>query len=145
MTTATATTKKRTVKKSAARKTANPKKKAAAKKTATKKTPAAKKKATERKKKEGLRKPQVRVLQALKSGKSLDKKQLSAAANVDYAMLNSYVGANDLTKREANDIRYYPCLLSLKFVKEEVHDVDGRDTRQYSITSLGKKELAKVS
>ncbi len=130
--------KKTVAKKTTAKKTtkkAAPKK--AAKKTITKKT--TKKKTT--KKKDGLRKAQIRILQALKSGKQLTRAQIAEKVGVMSADCTYYVGANDSDVRTANDKKHYPSLISLKLVRIEQHDTDGKVVTYYSITTLGKNKL----
>ena len=106
-----------------------------AKKTATKKTANAKS--------NGLRKPQLRILQALvTSRKALTRQQIAAKAPVDAAATTEYIGSLDPQTREANDLKHFPSLISLKALKVEQHDVKGKDVIVFSITAKGKK-LAK--
>lgn len=91
------------------------------------------------KKKDGLRKPQVRILSALSaSKKALSRQQIAVKAPVDAAACVEYIGSHDPVKREANDKKHFPSLISLGLVKAEQHDVEGRDTVVYSITAKGK-------
>ena len=95
----------------------------------------------------GLRKPQVRILQALDAsrGNPLTRPQIAAKARVDYASLTEYIGAHDDVVRIKNDELYMPSLRSLKLVKVEQHDVDGKDTVVHTITAAGVKAAAKTS
>src|SRR3954453_1577457 len=87
---------------------------------------------------DGLRKPQVRVLEALaKSKEPLNRKEISTKGKVDLAMLNSYLGAHDLKIRAKNDKAVCPSLLTLGYVTAK--DSDG--TVVYSITASGKKAV----
>lgn len=96
-------------------------------------------------KKEGLRKAQVRILQfLLKTGKAENRNTISAGAPCDLANCTELLGSHDPEKRAANDVRYFPSLLSLGFVKAEQHDVDGKDVVQYSLTANGRKTAAKL-
>lgn len=127
--------------KKAAKKTAAPKatKKAAAPKKAEKNgKPAAKK--------GGLRKPQVRILRAvLKNPKGLTRSQIAEKAPVDVATCVEYVGSSDPAIRKANDVKHFPSLISLGFVKAEQHDVKGKDVVIYTITEKGKEGLKKAA
>ena len=133
----TATKKAATTK--AAKKTAKAKTKktSTAKKTPAKKTPA---------KVEGLRKPQVRILQALnKNSKGLDRKGVATKASVDYAACTEYLGSTNPEVRAANDVNHFPSLIGLKYIKAEQHDVKGKDTIIYTITAAGKKALVSAN
>lgn len=135
---------KRVAKKKASKKVA--KKTPAAKKTAK---AAAKKKPTKKasskapvKKVEGLRKPQVRILEFLSKCKGgQDRKTIAAKAPVDYATLTEYVGSANPEKRAENDTKHFPSLITLKYVKVEKEDVDGKDVLLFSITALGRKKV----
>ena len=110
---------------------ATPKKKPA-KSSPRKSAPAPAKKTSE------LRKPQVRVLQALsKSKEPMTRKEISEKGDVDLAMLNSYIGAHDLKIRAKNDKAVCPSLLSLGFVKAS----DGEGATVYTITAAGRKAI----
>ncbi len=132
--------KKRTAaKKTVTKKTA---KKAPPKTTAKKKT--TKKTTTKREKKDGLRKPQIRILKALaKTKKPLTRAQIATKAPVDVATCVEYIGSPNLDIRKANDQRKFPSLVSLGFVKQELHDIDGKDKVVHSLTAAGRKEAAK--
>jgi hypothetical protein len=98
---------------------------------------------TPREKKEGLRGPQVRILQALKkSTDGMTRNEISSKANVDLASLSGYIGSYDPARR-ANDDQKLMSLLSLKYVKVEKRDIDGKDTHITSITASGRKALEK--
>ncbi len=122
----------------AAPETQAPKK--APRKKAVKKAPAAK-----REKKDGLRKPQVRILKALaKSGKPLTRAQIAEKASCDVAGMVEWIGSADPEVRTANDKKHFPSLVSLGLVKQEQHDVDGRDVVVYAVTAKGKAEASKA-
>lgn len=117
-------------------------KKAETKKTAkkgTKTAPAAK-----NGKPEGLRKPQVRILLALLKKDQQTRVQLSSSAPVDQAACVEYIGSPKEEVRLANDKKHFPSLLSLKLVKQEQLDINGKDTIVYSLTAPGKKEAEKA-
>lgn len=139
------TTKKRskkvsTAKKSLKKSTKTSPKKSTAKKS-VKKAPA---RSSTPKRKDGLRKPQVRILNYLvKQKKPRTRSEISEGADVDLAMLNSYIGSHDDSKRAANDKANYPCLRTLKLVKVTKEDIDGRDTIVHVITVTGKKAVSK--
>ncbi|MFA7162017.1 MAG: hypothetical protein WC083_05550 [Candidatus Methanomethylophilaceae archaeon] len=141
---------KKTVKKAAAKKTTEAPKKAAkkaAKKTAKtpakkapvkKSAPAAEKTST--KKIEGIRKPQVRILEALfKAGHPLSRKQIAEKATVDTAWCTEWIGSNDQAKREANDRKHFPSLVSLGFVRFSIPGDSGEVF--YEITAAGRKAI----
>ena len=114
-------------------------------KTTAKKTTVAPKTtpATPAKKKDGLRKPQVRIIKAMaKTSKALTRKEVASKSKVDQASLVEYLGSPDAAKRVANDKKHFKSLISLKFVKQEEYDIDGRNTILYSITAAGKKAAA---
>lgn len=106
-------------------------------------------KATERKpreKKEGLRKPQIRVLQALVKTKApegeLTRKQISEQGKVDLAMLSEYIGKVEPDLRKTMEAKMgYPSLLTLGFVK--IDQQEGEPT-MYKITATGRKALEKA-
>lgn len=106
--------------------------------TATPKKAPAKKGPEKKSKSDGLRKPQIRVLQALgKSKQPLSRKEISDKGEVDLAMLNSYIGSHDTKIRAKNDKKVMPSLLTLGYVKAS----DGESGVVYSITAAGKKAL----
>ena len=131
---ATATATKKSTKK------ATPKK-ATAKKVSAKKAPAKKAAAQ---KPSGLRKPQVTILEYLaKQKKARTRKEISDGADVDYAMLNSYIGAHNPDVRKANDAKNFKSLRTLGYVKVDEEDRDGRDTIVHTITAKGRKAIGK--
>lgn len=87
-----------------------------------------------------LRKPQLRILNCLASGKALTRIQISKSAPVDNAMCTTYIGSNNPEVRDRCD-KTTISLLTRKYVKVEQHDVNGKDVVVYSITALGKKSL----
>lgn len=110
--------------------------KATTTKAATKK---ATKKAKAAKKADGLRKPQLRILEALaKSAKPLARKGLAAAAKVDSAGCTEWLGSADDAVRKANDAKHFPSLVTLGFVKAEQQE---GEPVTYSITAAGRKAL----
>jgi hypothetical protein len=90
--------------------------------------------------KKGLRKPQIRVLQALSKSKSaLSRTEIGKKAEVDVASLTEVIGSSDAETRKKNDTRKgWKSLLTLKYVTAS--DKDGTTT--YSITAAGTKALA---
>jgi hypothetical protein len=99
---------------------------------------------TPKAKKDGLRTPQVRILKALaKSDAGLTRGQIATKAKIDPAM-GHYLGASDPAKVAEYSEKYgFPSLLSLKYVKAEQHDVNGKDVILYFITPQGKAALTK--
>lgn len=84
-----------------------------------------------------IRKPQLRILQALAKAEGvLDRSQISEAATVDIAPLVEYLGSSDESRRIANDTKYFPSLITLGYVK--LHLMEGQPAT-YSITAAGKK------
>jgi DNA-binding MarR family transcriptional regulator len=119
--------------------------KAAPKKAAKKPAKATKEKAAPRTKKEGLRKPQVRVLQALaKANKPLNRAEIAEKGGVDLAMLNSYIGSHDEATRKKNDAKVCVSLLTLGYVKHADEQAEGRGV-YYAITPTGKAALSKAA
>lgn len=95
-------------------------------------------------KKDGLRGPQVRILTCLSKAKGpLTRNQISEKAPVDVATCVEYIGSTDKDRREANDTKHFPSLISLGLVKYDTHEVDGRDTIAYTITPKGRTQLEK--
>lgn len=138
--------KKKAVKKSApakaTKKTAKPAK-------ATKKAPvkkAAKPSENGRAKKEGLRSAQVRILKYLaKQPKPRTRNEIADKAPADRAFCSQFLGRIDAEKRAAADEAYgFPSLLTLKAIKADTEDRDGKDTIVFSITAHGKSLLAKT-
>lgn len=101
--------------------------------------------AAPRKVKEGLRKPQLRVLEALsKQKKPLSRKGVAKVSSVDEASLSGYIGANDPEIRAKDDAeKGWPCLLTLKLLKIDQMDEEGRSKSFYSITKAGRDALDK--
>ena len=115
-------------------------KKAPAKKAAKK---AASKESAPRSKKDGLRAGQVRILKALSKKDLMGRVEIAQKAPVDVANCVELIGSHDEDKRAANDVKHYPSLITLGFVKPEQHDVNGKDTILYRITAKGKTEASK--
>lgn len=111
----------------------------------TKKAPTPRKKAEKKDKpKSELRAPQIRILKALKGGKTLTRAQIASKAPVDVATCVEYLGSPDPAIREKNDKKHFPSLVSLGLVRQEQHDIDNRDVMMYSITAKGTKALEKA-
>jgi len=132
-------------KKTTTKKTASKK---ATKKTATKKTAPKKatKKTTARKPSTALAKGQIKILQLLaKSGKQLTRKQL-ITKGVEPTGLGGHIGLKDPDKRAIQEERDgRKSLLTLKLVKVQQQDVDGKDVLFYAISATGKQALASAS
>jgi len=94
-------------------------------------------------KKDGLRKAQIRILKALVGQSPLSRSELAEAAEVDSAGCVEWIGAHDDEKRLANDVKHFPSLITLGFVKAQLRDVDGKNVIQYHITATGKKTAEK--
>lgn len=113
-----------------------------------KKAKAAKKEATGvgRPKKEGLRKPQVRILAALKkANRGLSRAEIAEKAPVDVATCVEYIGSLDQAKREANDVKMgWKSLISLKYVKQAASEQEDARGAYYTITEAGKSALEKA-
>jgi hypothetical protein len=93
-----------------------------------------------RAKKDGLRKPQIRILQTLsKNSKALSRKDISEKADVDLAMMNSYIGSSDKAVRSKNDKAVCVSLLTLGYIKEDLGEEGGPAV--YKITAAGHKAL----
>lgn len=98
-----------------------------------------------RAKKEGLRAPQIRILAALAKNNHLTRAQLAEKAPVDVAACVEYLGSHNDDVRKANDVKHFPSLRTLGYVKLEVHESsDGRDSFQYVITASGRKAYEKA-
>jgi hypothetical protein len=96
-----------------------------------------------RAKKEGLRKPQVRILAALAKAKTpLTRNEIAEKATCDKAWLNSWIGSKNPEIRAKNDKAEFPCLLTLKLVKDNEDEEKGT---VYIITPAGKAALAAAS
>jgi DNA-binding MarR family transcriptional regulator len=127
---------KKAVKKAATKKAV---KKVATKKAATKTAPPVK---TAPAKKDGLRKPQMRILIALAKKDALTRTEISTKATVDLAALVEYLGSHDPAKRQENDVKHFPSLISLGLVKPSQHDEGGKDVIRYNLTAAGRKKAA---
>ena len=85
---------------------------------------------------DSLRKPQVRLLQAL-SGEML-RNDWADAATVDRASCTEYVGSVYDEIREVNDEKYFPSLLTLGLVTASLYEMEeGADKVFYSLTKKG--------
>lgn len=92
--------------------------------------------------KEGLRAPQIRILQALSKSKTpLNRAEIASQAPCDVASLTEQLGSLDEAKRLVNDVKHFPSLLSLGFVKSDT----GESGVVYSITANGRKALEKAA
>jgi len=134
MTTATAT--KPTTKKSKATKATRATKKPVAKKVAKK--PTAKAKLSS-----GLKPCQTKILSVLKDGRERNRLYICEKSSVRSSAITYYLGSTNPEKRKHNDTTRFPSLISLGFVKAEVHDIKEKDVVLFSITSKGKKEISK--
>jgi len=90
-----------------------------------------------------LKPAQVKVLLALADGESLTRKEIAEQSKVDNASLTGYLGSTDLEIREKNDTHFYPCLITLKLVKELRTDEGGRNVTRYMLTGLGRNKVKK--
>lgn len=88
-----------------------------------------------------LRRPQLKVLEALKDGSSLTRKEVSTKAKVDNASLTGYIGSMNDDVRQKNDREFYPSLLTLSMVTAQTVDEGGKDVLRFSITKVGLEEL----
>lgn len=117
-----------------------------ANKTSTKTSKATKAEKTEKNttkaEKKGLRKPQIKVLSVLSKGEvPLSRAMIASRGEIDQATLVEYIGSSNPEIRSKNDEKHFPSLLTLGYVKEEVHDVGGKDHHVYLITAKGKAAL----
>jgi DNA-binding MarR family transcriptional regulator len=86
----------------------------------------------------GLRKPQIKVLQALaKTDKPLSRKELAEQAGVDQAMSTEYLGSNDEANRLKNDAKVMPSLLTLGYIQSATSS----GKLCYTITPSGRKAI----
>lgn len=129
--------KKQAAKKAPAKKAtktaAAPKKapKTATKKAATKAAPAP----APESKAAGLRKPQVRILEALAKSKApLTRREIADAAPCDFAGCTEWLGSQDPETRAKNDAKHFPSLLTLGYIAAA--EGDGGVT--YTITPAGR-------
>lgn len=87
----------------------------------------------------GLRKPQARILAALKKAKRpLKGSEIALKAPVDKSSLTSLIGSHKDDVRTTNDERYFPCLLTLGLVKA----LKMEDGYEYEITTKGLKTVS---
>lgn len=95
---------------------------------------------------DGLRKPQVRILEALaKATDGLTRGEIAKNAGIDPAM-GHYLGHSDPKNYEAWSKKYgFPSLLFLGHVKASEDDRDGKIVQVHKITASGKKALEKAS
>lgn len=94
----------------------------------------------------GLRKPQVRVLEALvAAGKGLNRREISENAKVDLAMLNAYIGAHDEAKRKHNDETFCPSLLTLGLITYAPAENEEAKGSYYKATAAGRKLVEKLN
>lgn len=98
-------------------------------------------KPTSQRKIDGLKKPQVRILEALSDGNWLSRAEIATKAKVDNASLTGYLGSMDPETREKNDTEWYMCLMSLKCVKSKVTDENGKDVPRFAISAIGKAKI----
>lgn len=98
------------------------------------------------KKKDGLRDAQVRILHYLaRHNDAADRNDVSTGAPCDLANCVELLGSHNQEKREANDAKHYPSLLTLGYVKAKVGEsATGRTTVEYQITPEGKKLAGKL-
>lgn len=133
-----ATPAKKTTKKAApkaSKKKVTPKKKSVPKKVSKSAT-----KKTTKPKADGPNKPQLRILEFLaKQNRSVNRQQISEGANVDTAMLNSYIGSDKPEIREKNDAKVCKSLLTLGLVKVAPPEDESVRGTCYQITAAGKK------
>lgn len=127
-------------------KASKPKVKAAAKKVAKSK-PAPTKQAEParsvgRAPKEGLRSPQIRILKYLnKATKPVTRNVVAEKSPVDVAACVEYLGSHDKAKREANDKKHFPSLITLGLVKAQIEEDTGVT---YQLTAKGKTTAARL-
>jgi len=90
-------------------------------------------------KKVGLRKPQIRILAALRKKSPMTRAEIAERAKVDLAWCVTNLGSSDPEIRKANDRKWYPSLITLRLV-ELTNDEESRGAL-YRITELGKNVL----
>lgn len=90
-----------------------------------------------------LRKPQLAILAALaKSNKPLTRKEVSEKSGVDPTKIGDYTDRPEQKKDTAS--RWpFPDLVTLKYVRADSVEKDGRDVRAYTITAAGRKAIGK--
>lgn len=95
-----------------------------------------------------LRALQIKVLRLLEKGARMDRatmyKSLGFRQN---SGLNDVLGKNDPEKRAQADLKKYPSLLTLKYIRCRQVGGDGEVELQnlYEITPAGRKALEKIS
>lgn len=93
--------------------------------------------------KKGLRDSQVRMLRVLvKEKRVLSKNDLTAKAEVAPSDMTKYLGSEDAVVRKRNDERWFPSLLTLKYVKS-VRGGPEDKVEGYEVTALGRQALEK--
>ena len=99
-----------------------------------------------REKKDGLRPMQIRVLKLLsKSKHGLTRTAMYEKLEfTQNSGLNDVLGKNDPAIRAKTDKAKYPSLLSLKYIRLNPTDVDGKVENLYQITASGKAALTKA-
>lgn len=86
-----------------------------------------------------LREPQIRILQCLARHKQpLTRKQIAEKAKIDPTKVGDYVDRPEGQSEETASRWKFSDLKTLKLVRVEVHDLNGKDTRTYTITPKGK-------
>jgi len=90
-----------------------------------------------------LRAPQVRLLLALDF--PMNRADWAKSAKTDKAQCTEYVGSLNPEIREANDVKHFPCLISLKLIKVKFEDENGKTVAYFDRTAKGKKMAAKLS
>lgn len=93
------------------------------------------------KQKSGLRKPQIKVLECLDKKDGLTRAEIATKTGVDQASLTGYIGPVDPVKRKYNDETYFVTLVTLGYVKHELHEGEGIT---HKITAAGRKALEKI-
>jgi hypothetical protein len=91
-----------------------------------------------------LRKPQVRILRVLADGRARTKAQISKDTGI-LQWLHCLLGAHDEEVRANNDMRRYPCLLTLGLIRYEIIDVGGKDVHVYEITPKGRQVVVRLA
>jgi len=86
-----------------------------------------------------LSKSQERVLSALFASPGLTRTQLTVVAKVATGNLPQVLGSSDAAKRAKNDQTYYPSLISLKLIKTNMGEIQGRVVSVYRLTVEGKR------
>lgn len=87
-----------------------------------------------------LRNPQILVLEALNKAKNNTLTRAQLVDKCPGVGLTEHLGSIGGTKN-----KYTVSLIEHKFVKQEQHDINNKDTMVYTITATGKKALEKVN